>query len=288
MNSNNHSPVKPRFRFAIFALFLLCGMGIYTLSVIFSERIPNKTEMILRLFLSVIFLVLAFYCKWKPSLEKAAWVFYAFFVATFVLFLSWFFSSYPRLWLNLGLDTAAGIAAAKFFSSLLIVVPILLLTKLSGYKSSDVYFKKGKLRSGLIFGGISFIVLTVLALLQSQGQSLGLMKLLPLTPWILIFCFSNALNEELLFRGLFLRKLQPLLGGWISNLLCALIFTFAHVQVTYTQDLPFFLASVFILGLLWGYLIQRTDSLLGSVLFHAGADMLIIIPIMLQYGVAFN
>jgi membrane protease YdiL (CAAX protease family) len=73
---------------------------------------------------------------------------------------------------------------------------------------------------------------------------------------------------------------------WRSNLLCALIFTFAHIQVTYSEDLPFFLAAVFILGLLWGYLIQRTDSLLSSVLFHAGADMMVIIPIMLQYGIA--
>jgi hypothetical protein len=92
-------------------------------------------------------------------------VFYAFFVAAFVLFLSWAFSSYPRLWLGLDLDSAPGIAAAKLFSSFLIVVPILILTLLSGEKLKWIYFNKGKIRSGLIFGILGFVVMTTLALL---------------------------------------------------------------------------------------------------------------------------
>jgi membrane protease YdiL (CAAX protease family) len=288
MISENPLPARPVSRSLYFFIFLLCGLGIYVVSVTFSASIPNGLELFLRLFLAAFFLVLALYFKKKPAFEQIGWVFYALFVAAFVLLLSWAFSSYPRLWLGLELETAPGVAAAKFFSSLLIVVPILILTLLSGHRFSSVYFQKGKIRSGLILGGLGFVVMTALALLLSQELGPDVTKLLPFIPWILIFCFSNALNEELLFRGLFLKKLQPLLGKGLSNLLCALIFTFAHVQVTYTPDLIFFLVSVFILALLWGYLIQRTDSLLASVLFHAGADMLVIIPIMLQYGVALN
>jgi uncharacterized protein len=35
----------------------------------------------------------------------------------------------------------------------------------------------------------------------------------------------------------------------------------------------------FSLGLAWGYIMQRTDSILGSALFHAGADIPVFIGI---------
>jgi membrane protease YdiL (CAAX protease family) len=39
-----------------------------------------------------------------------------------------------------------------------------------------------------------------------------------------------------------------------------------------------------VLALAWGYVIQKTESLWGSVLFHAGADLLIILGIFETYG----
>jgi membrane protease YdiL (CAAX protease family) len=47
--------------------------------------------------------------------------------------------------------------------------------------------------------------------------------------------------------------------------------------VNYTADQYLFLAILFPLALAWGYIMQKTDSLWGSILFHAGMD----IPIML-------
>jgi len=40
-----------------------------------------------------------------------------------------------------------------------------------------------------------------------------------------------------------------------------------------------FAAITFVFALVWGYLMQKTGSLWGSALFHAGADTLIIIGI---------
>ncbi len=80
-----------------------------------------------------------------------------------------------------------------------------------------------------------------------------------------------------MFRGLFLRKLQPFFGRFLSNLLIALVFTVLHGTVTYSADNMIFLAVTFPLALAWGYLMQKTDSIWGSILFHAGMD----IPIML-------
>jgi membrane protease YdiL (CAAX protease family) len=82
--------------------------------------------------------------------------------------------------------------------------------------------------------------------------------------------------EELLFRGLFLKRFAPLLGKGLSNLLTAIVFTLMHIQVTYTPQMLQFLLIVLTLSLVWGYLIQKTNSLWGAVLFHAAGDCLII------------
>jgi membrane protease YdiL (CAAX protease family) len=83
--------------------------------------------------------------------------------------------------------------------------------------------------------------------------------------------------EELLFRGLFFKKLEPFVGKFLSNLMIALVFTLLHGLSTYSVDQMLFLFILFPLALMWGYIMQKTDSIWGSVLFHAGMD----IPIML-------
>ncbi len=101
-------------------------------------------------------------------------------------------------------------------------------------------------------------------------------KLLSLSPWILLFVLSNGFMEELLFRGLFLKRYEPFLGKGLSNLLTAIVFTLMHTQVTYAAQMLQFLLIALTLSLVWGYLIQKTDSLWGAVLFHAAGDCLII------------
>jgi hypothetical protein len=46
-------------RIAIFLVFLTCGLGIYTGSVVLSERIPNDLELVTRLFMSALLLIIA-------------------------------------------------------------------------------------------------------------------------------------------------------------------------------------------------------------------------------------
>jgi membrane protease YdiL (CAAX protease family) len=93
----------------------------------------------------------------------------------------------------------------------------------------------------------------------------------------LIFVLANAAQEEILFRGLFLRKLQPFFGRFLSNLLIVFVFTALHQGADYASNGFIFLTAVVLVGLAWGYLMQKTDSIWGSILFHAGMD----IPIML-------
>ena len=74
-----------------------------------------------------------------------------------------------------------------------------------------------------------------------------------------------------------LRKLEPLVGKFLSIFLLAFIFTGLHSWVSYTADNRIFLAVTFPLALALGYIMQKTDSVWGSILLHAGMD----IPIML-------
>jgi len=90
---------------------------------------------------------------------------------------------------------------------------------------------------------------------------------------------SNGVREELWFRGLFLKKYESILGVDASNFLQAIIFSQAHLGSQYTPFLLIFLVITFFLGLAFGAVMQKTESLLGAVLFHAGTD----IPAVLGY-----
>ncbi len=63
-------------------------------------------------------------------------------------------------------------------------------------------------------------------------------------------------------------------------------FALAHMQVGYAPEIVGFLVVTFVLAIVWGWLMQKTGSLWGSALFHAGADLLIILPIFKTLGAA--
>ena len=90
--------------------------------------------------------------------------------------------------------------------------------------------------------------------------------------------------EELWFRGIFLTKLSLLLGANASILVTSLVFSLLHLGTTYISpiEMIIFPIIVFILGLVNGYMMLKTDSIWGSVLFHAGYDLFVIIPILVS------
>jgi membrane protease YdiL (CAAX protease family) len=67
--------------------------------------------------------------------------------------------------------------------------------------------------------------------------------------------------------------LQPFFGKFAINLLMAIPFTLMHSGVGYTADILIFIGMLFPLSLAWGWTLQKTDSLWGSILFHAAMDI---------------
>jgi membrane protease YdiL (CAAX protease family) len=97
---------------------------------------------------------------------------------------------------------------------------------------------------------------------------------------LLLLVASNGLEEELLFRGLFLQKCVDLFGVHAGALLQAIVFASAHVEVTYSPVALLFAFTVALpLGVVCGYLMRASDGLLAPALFHAGAD----VPIYLAF-----
>jgi membrane protease YdiL (CAAX protease family) len=165
-----------------------------------------------------------------------------------------------------------------------ITIPILLLVKASGQKLSSVYIDRTTSWKWLAVGVAGFVLFYYVAargfsarFFPNQGVTLP--QFFALTPALVILVLCNGLREELWFRGLFLKKYGQFVGPLAANLLSAFIFASFHVAVTYSRSLPLFLAIALIQGLILGYLMQKSGSLLSSVIFHAGSD----IPIFLVY-----
>jgi len=194
--------------------------------------------------------------------------------------LDWIFGQYLINYLGITDQDPSGWAIQKLNEGFVIISVIVLLNKMAGGSPGSIYIQKGNLKLGLAIGAITFLLAAAFSFPMAslfKAQDLSIARIIPWIPWLLIYVLVNAALEELMFRGLFLRKLQPFFGKFMSNFLVAFVFTGLHGTVTYSADNFIFLAVTFPLALLWGYIMQKTDSVWGSILFHAGMD----IPIML-------
>lgn len=180
-------------------------------------------------------------------------------------------------------ESVEGYALAKVAEAVPIVVCMLLVTRLEHYSFKKTGLVGGRISVGLLLG----LLVMPLALIQyvfSGGLQVTAQPLTILSwlPWLVIFGVSNSLMEEVMFRGMFLQKLEPLLGKRGALGQTSMIFAIFHVVLV-----PFlgwaatviFVLFLFVHGWAWGYIIQRSESIWGAVLAHAIADMLLLIVI---------
>jgi hypothetical protein len=270
-------------RLGLFLLFLLFGLLVFFVFSHFRPLLPKDIEIPSRIALIVALLMTALLIRRSRRFNKYWLVFFAFFIASFAQALDYYFNGWSLSLLGLDIKTPAGIAMDKLESTIFIVVPILLLTKISGTNLGSIYLQKGKLRLGLIIGLVVFCTVAVVSIpwakWQYQTGDLSLSRVIPWIPWILIFVLANGINEELLIRGLFLRKLEPHIGAFAANLCMAIPFTMLHVGVDYTQNTLMILVFLLPLGLALGYVIQKTNSILGSWLIHASVDIAVVLAL---------
>ena len=207
---------------------------------------------------------------------------FALFVLTLVYALDFIVNVYILDYLKVPVNTPTTIALQKLNEALIVISVVIGCTLASGNDLRSIYIQKGNWKLGLKIGLIAFFLAALLSISMAtffNTQNLTISRALPWLPWILIFVLANAALEETLFRGLFLRKLERFFGKLLSNILIAVIFTLIHGAATYPRDQYAFLAVVFPLALAWGYITQKTEGLWGSILFHAGMDIPIILSV---------
>jgi len=274
-----HSPTAPNGK--ILSFMFLAAYGIFAVGSLQWNNIPVPADIraIYKVAVPLVSLILALYMRRSTRFNKYWRVFLAYSFGGAAFLLQWLvfqFLSYPL--------TMETLALEKALVALLIVVPIAALTRLSSGDLGSIYFKRGRFRTGLLAGAAGFALFAaaspILATSVFGAQNVG-PRVIAWAPWILVFVLSNGLLEESMYRGLFLKKYEALLGPEAANVLQALVFCTIHLSVSYAPEPYLFVALTFLLGLAWGGLAQRTDSLLGSVLFHAGTDIPVIISIFL-------
>ena len=261
---------------SVFLLFFIVETMVFAI-ITLSPYLPQTALLGFHAGLTVVLLIIALFLR-RSVKGKPYWpVFYAFFVAGAAVLASGLFSDDLLRLFKQTVATPQGIALAKFSESILRVIPILVLMPVMGFDWRSMYLAAGKVRFWLPIAIAAFVVFPALAYFPLSSSQAGVLdKLLPLWPWILLFVLSNGFMEELLYRGVFLKRYEPFLGKGLSIILTAIVFALMHTQVTYAAQMIQFLVIVLVLSLIWGILIQKTDSLWGAVLFHAAGDCLII------------
>lgn len=270
-------------RSILFVFFVAVGGVVYSVFSPLDPMLPKTQDLWGRILLASVLLILALLAR-KSERYHQYWVLiFGMFIMITAVSVDWWVGSY---WVRSGTinaNSARGFAFQKISEFVVIFTVVILLTRLSGSSLGSIYLQKGKLKLGLIIGFGTFILAAILSVPMANalflGNNLTLPRILTWAPWILIFVLMNGAQEELLFRGLFLRKLEPFFGKFMSNFTVALVFVALHGVATYAADRYFFLAVTFPFALLWGYVMQKTDGIWASILFHAGMDIPIILGI---------
>jgi membrane protease YdiL (CAAX protease family) len=271
-------------RIGLSLLFLACALLVLMLGANYYQLFPTNGNLIYAAGSSAVFLAAALLLKRSARLRRYWQMAYAFFVAAMVNLVSILFIGYTDPILHgLGVTkgTNAEFALAKVYDTLLVVIPILVLSKLAGTDLGALFIKKGNLhwKWGAGFGALILVNYLTSALIFF-GASRSPAGIGSAILWGLVFSLSNSMLEELWVRGLFLRKLVPLVGAAGAVIVSSAWFAALHfLSVAYLPAavVPIFVVNTFTLGLACGILMLKTDSIWGAFLVHAAADLFLFI-----------
>jgi membrane protease YdiL (CAAX protease family) len=273
-------------RIGLFLLFLACGLLVF---IVFSHYYPiyeEKTDKIGRIVVAGMFLTLAILTRRSERFQKYWLIPFTFFAALTAISVDYYLGLSKYIYPALGVieKSPEGWAVDKLESSLLGILVVLALNRFAGQSVDSLYIRRGNLRLGLSVGLVAFVVMivTVIPVTETyfKGQTLTWARILSWAPWVLIFVLANASNEELIFRGLFIGKMEPFLGKFTTNVVTTIPFVLAHSYTGYATDQTIFLAlQVLPVSLAWCWLMQKTNSIWGSILFHAAMDIPIVVGI---------
>ncbi len=272
-------------RVVLFIVFLICGLAILVFGSNYFAIFPTNKNLAYQALLSALFLIAAAWFKRDERMNPYWSIAFAFFIASFATAVASLFGGWSRAilgWFNLTDTISQGVAIAKVYEMLMIVVPIIVLTKLSGADLGAIHLSRGNLKWGLSVGTLVLFNFAASAFLFFATRFTSMESLGAAIIWGLVFSFVNAFMEELWFRGIFLKQLEPLLGLGGTVLLTSIVFALMHGGATYLTPvaIPFIVANTFTLGLACGYLMMKTNCIWGATLIHAASDLFLFIALL--------
>ena len=167
---------------------------------------------------------------------------------------------------------------------LVIVLPLIFsLLESTGQSHQDIYLRFGKNQKVIAITFWGTFLLTILGvilypifLVESQ---LTFGTFIAYTPIFLIYSVSNAFAEEIFFRGAGLKFLQGKSNFWTANIIQSVFFGAIHIINPMSSNTALFVILTFFLGLIWGYLTKKTNSLIPAVTLHVAADMFVAVSL---------
>jgi membrane protease YdiL (CAAX protease family) len=258
---------------------LLGGLAIFLLGNPYFSVFPTNGNTAYYVALTLFFLLVSLALKRSQSLSRYGAPAYALFIGSAALL----FLSTGILNIRMSASSAVQNIALDKVSQFLHVVPVILaLTLVARDDLKSIFVAKGNLKAGLIFGGVSFVAFGVAGFaLQSASGGFPAMNASSVA-LVLVFVFANAIMEELWIRAIFLIKYEAVIGRVAAILVTSAVFGSSHFFATY--EFPggpmVFAIVVFVLGAVGAYSMYKTESLVGAVLFHAGYDLMVIVPVL--------
>ena len=264
--------------FLKFFILLVMGLVVFVFANPYYRVFPTNWNQPFYIGLAVFFFALVVACYFIPVLAEYKNAAYAFLIAALALVvLKAGFFNLPMK----SMSPVKELAIDKLSQFLHIVPVIIVMNILSRKNLGEIFLQTGHFKPGLVFGLISFAAFAVIGYFIAAGTSDFVRSLIKALPWVLLFVFANSIMEELWFRGIFLKTFDPLVGKWGAILLTSLFFGLSHINATY--DFPgggmIFGTVVFLLGVAGACTMYKYDSVIGPILFHAGYDLLIIVPV---------
>jgi hypothetical protein len=119
--------------------------------------------------------------------------------------------------------------------------------------------------TGLPLGAVEFFIL------RPSPAWLPSLTLLSLLLGALVVIIASGLTEELIFRGILMGEGERVVGGSVSLLYVTLLFMAMHIGFASVVDLIF----VFLVGLYFGMIVQRTKNLVGVTLAHGFGNVVL-------------
>lgn len=258
--------------------FLVFNIGGYNSFVPANLILPTRLSIVVIIFISTFILY-----RNKRGLLRYWDLSFSFLISAIGLLFAYFLGRWYLLIPGLSTGTVEGTAIAKVAEVLPIVVSILVGVWIAEKDFTPAFIRGGNIRKSMKLGVVASLVAFIPFLLMGGlGLTATPIMILQWLPWMFVFGFSNAFMEELMIRGIFLRKYGVFFGDRTSLLLTSVIFMIFHQAIIgFTDIISFsiFMVMTFCLGLIWGYVMQKSDSIWGSVFAHMVADILLILVV---------